>query len=269
MPDVDRPLVGRGDVTDAGGRPASRPAPPTAAGSRSAGWSRRAGPGRAVRLDVRVAGAGRGVGDDEPPQPLHHLVVGPVRGAAGAPVDRVHQLDVARRCPPGPSRSPGSPTGRRCPTAPSAGAARSRPAGSAGPPSGRPTTRASRAGSPGRGGGRRRGGPCRCPVPGPAAGRRRSRGSTSARGCTTSRSRPARRRPRRPSSRRGRCSRKCRCAPSRPRPRSGERSSGSGQDAAGHPDVQLVEALGAEPLGGRRRRPPSSAGWSGRVTRTT
>ena len=94
---------------------------------------------RAVRLDVRVARAGRGVGDDQPPQPLHHLVVGPVRGAAGAPVDR----SPSGRCRPADALADlldhrDRRRGRRCPTGTSAGAARSRPAGSAGPPSGRP-----------------------------------------------------------------------------------------------------------------------------------
>ena len=74
-------------------------------------------------VDVGVAGAGGGVGDQQPPGARHHVVVGSVGGATGPAVDGVHQVDVARPCPPAPFDHRDALSGRRCRRAPSAGAA--------------------------------------------------------------------------------------------------------------------------------------------------
>ena len=119
----------------------------------------------AVRVDVRVAGPRRVSETTSRHSALHHLVVGPVRGARGSAGRSSPSGRGRRRCPRGPSRSPGAPPGRRCPTGTSAGAARTRPAGSGASPSGRRTRRASRAGSRARGAAPRPAAPGRCPAP--------------------------------------------------------------------------------------------------------
>ena len=184
---------------------------------------------------------------------------------------RVHQLDVGGRCPRGPSRPPGSPTGRRCPDRNICGCSE-KPGLPVAP--GRLRVRRGRehpaqaaAAVVERGREQRLADALALE---PAAGRRTSPGThISSRVYDVAK-------PTIPSvvlgdpaaagvGARGSAG----CGPSRPAARSGERSSGSGQDRRRDPDVELVEPLGAEPLRRRRRRPRVIGRMVGSVTRPT
>ena len=98
--DVERPLVGRGDVRDLDRRVrvGRRPAPPTAAPAPCAGCRRR-GTARRPSARRRRTPAGRVVDDDQAELPASSSVVGAVRGAARPPVEASRRGRGRRPCP--------------------------------------------------------------------------------------------------------------------------------------------------------------------------
>ena len=95
--DVDRPLVGRGDVRDRAARPAARRrAPPTAAARRYAGWWPRAA-ATPLPVGVDVARAGVVSVTISRQRSIRTSWSEPCAAPRVRPVEGVHQVDVARR----------------------------------------------------------------------------------------------------------------------------------------------------------------------------